>query len=371
MTRTPLPALVQHTVLEHRGGASGVARMLYESLREEGRNVRYSFEVAETKQGEQEHVARPWMGRLTQDAAQGALVHLHGSRDWAATLAALPQGARLAVTLHDASLLTGGCSFPLDCELFEQGCGPHCPRGYTDAVPRRERQLAELERLEPLVLCPSRWMKERFKASMPKLSVLVAPNGVDWPSAIPSQSTARASLGVAPEARLALFVAHGGEGAGYKAGSRWQDIWRDIKDRCPQALGFFVGGDEQSRDGDLLRWPYLEHEQLRLLLRAADVLVYPTLADNHPLLILEAMAMGCAVAASAVGGIPEQITHGETGLLAPAGDFTALASLAVELLEQPNRARSLGANARTEGRKRFSRERMIATQRKAYAKISG
>lgn len=369
MPKSSLPPLVQHSVLEQRGGASGVARMLAESLRQEGLSCRYSFEVAESKQGEQELVARPWQERLLQEAAGGAMVHLHNTRDWCELLGAFPEGSKLVVTLHDAALLTGGCPFPLDCKYFSTGCMDPCPRGFPDAATRRRVRLAELERLQPVIVCPSRWMKERLKQVLPKLKAQVAPNGVDWPASIPSQVTARASLGVAPEARLALFVAHGGEEAAYKAGEHWAGIWESIKSRCPQALGFFVGGREQSRDGDLLRWPYLEQEQLRLLLRAADVLVYPTLADNHPLLILEAMAMGCAVAASSVGGIPEQVTQGETGLLAPAGDFEALADSAVELLTQPARARSMGATARTQGARRFSRERMIASCHKVYAKM--
>lgn len=371
MPKTPLPPLLQHAVLERRGGATAVARMLFESLHQEGVDCRYTFELAETQQGQQELVTRPWKERLLQEAKQGHLLHLHASRNWGELFAAMDAKARLAVTLHDASLLSGGCPFPLDCEHFSSGCVDPCPRGFPAATARRQKQHEELRRLSPLLLCPSRWMKEQVKRLLPGMTVQVAPNGVDWPAALPTPATARASLGVAPEAKLAMFVAHGGEDAGYKAGSRWASIWEDIKSRCPQAIAFFVGGQGHDREGDLLRWPYLEQEQLRLLLRAADVLVYPTLADNHPLLILQAMAMGCAVVASAVGGIPEQVTHGNTGLLAPAGDFNTLADNAVELLETPALARKMGEAARQEGSKRFSRERMIATHRKMYGKLAG
>lgn len=369
MPKSLLPALVQHTILEQRGGATAVARMLYESLREEGLQCRFSFELAETKPGEQELVTRPWMERLKQDAGQEALLHLHASRDWAALLGGFIPENRLALTLHDASLLTGGCPYPLDCAHFAAGCVDPCPREFPQAGQRQRRQLEEVRRVRPLLLSPSRWMKEQVKRVLPEMTVQVAPNGVDWPATLPSPSTARASLGVSPETRLAIFVAHGGEDAGYKAGPRWADIWEHIKQRCPRALAFFVGGKGLDREGDLLRWPYVEQEQLRLLLRAADVLVYPSLADNHPLLILQAMAMGCTVAASSVGGIAEQIQHGETGLLAPAGDFDSLVDCAVELLDHPFLARKMGSTAREQGRKRFSRERMIATHRKIYGKL--
>lgn len=346
-----------------------MARMLFSALQAQGVDCRYSFELAESSTGAQELAARPWLQRLLQDVTSGRLAHLHGSTDWNALLAAMPESARLVLTLHDASLLTGGCPFPLDCPHFGRGCVDPCPRNFSDAAARRERREKELRRLKPVLLCPSKWMKEQARSVLPGMEARVLPNGVEWPAVLPSQSTARASLGVSPKAGLAVFVAHGGEEAGYKAGPNWSGIWASIQKHCPQALAFFVGGKKQGREGNLLRWPYLQQEQLRLLLHAADVLVYPSLADNHPLLILEAMAAGCAVVASAVGGIPEQIVHGRTGMLAPAGDFETLAEFAAELLLHPAKARAMGGVAREEGSKRFSSERMVAAHDKVYSSL--
>ena len=371
MKQPSLPLLVQHSLLQRRGGTSRVARMLHDAAREQGLQTSYSFEVAETRQGETQQLANPWQAQLIEAAQSGAIIHLHASMDWGALLRLLPSGTRLMVTLHDASLLTGGCPQPLGCAFFAAGCDvDQCPRDFPDVASRRRKQAELLRSLSPVLVCPSRWMKDLVAVAMPDIKVQVVPNGVDWPEILPTQATARASLGVAPKARMALFVSHGGEEAAYKAGAHWRELWGGIKRRCPQALGFFVGGRNEKREGDLLLWPYVENEQLQLVLRAADVLVYPSLADNHPLIVLEAMSMGCAVVASAVGGIPEQINHGVTGLLAPPNDFRSLEDRVVELLDHPARARSIGATAREQGKSRFNKYRMFGGYMRCYARLA-
>jgi glycosyltransferase involved in cell wall biosynthesis len=90
------------------------------------------------------------------------------------------------------------------------------------------------------------------------------------------------------------------------------------------------------------------------VLQAADVFVHPAVwGEAFGLTIAEAMAAGLPVVASRVGGIPELVTHGETGLLVPPGDAGALAG-ALNLLaaDAQERAR-LGANARRRVLERF------------------
>ncbi len=67
-------------------------------------------------------------------------------------------------------------------------------------------------------------------------------------------------------------------------------------------------------------------EEVRTLVAAADLLVMPSYTENHPLVLLEAMAASVPVVAYAAGGIPGLTTHGREGLLAPIGDRAALAA---------------------------------------------
>jgi glycosyltransferase involved in cell wall biosynthesis len=67
------------------------------------------------------------------------------------------------------------------------------------------------------------------------------------------------------------------------------------------------------------------------LLAASDVFVLPSLYEGHPLSAMEAMAAGRPVVATAVGGVPEVVRHGETGLLVPPGDVAAMAGAMLRL----------------------------------------
>jgi glycosyltransferase involved in cell wall biosynthesis len=74
---------------------------------------------------------------------------------------------------------------------------------------------------------------------------------------------------------------------------------------------------------------------------------------------MEAMAAGLPVVACRIGGIPELVEHGVTGLLVPPDDPNALADAMAQLVANPARASALGAAARTAVAERFSMARMI------------
>jgi glycosyltransferase involved in cell wall biosynthesis len=82
------------------------------------------------------------------------------------------------------------------------------------------------------------------------------------------------------------------------------------------------------------------------LLAASDVMILPSLAEGLPNVVLEGMAAGLPVVASAVGGIPELVSDGETGLLTQAGDAEALAAGILRLVEDRALAAGLGARGR-------------------------
>lgn len=96
------------------------------------------------------------------------------------------------------------------------------------------------------------------------------------------------------------------------------------------------------------------------VLSAIDVLVVPTLFfESASIAAVEAMAMGVPVVASRLGGIPELVIDGETGLLVPPGDATALAQALRTLLEDPERRRSMGRQARQRVLAHFTLDRTI------------
>lgn len=98
-----------------------------------------------------------------------------------------------------------------------------------------------------------------------------------------------------------------------------------------------------------------------------DILVLPSLSEGLPFALLEGMAAGQAVAASAVGRIPGIVRNGENGLLLPPGDSGALAEALVDLLADDGLRRRLGREARLVVAERYDRRRMIEAYRETYA----
>jgi glycosyltransferase involved in cell wall biosynthesis len=95
------------------------------------------------------------------------------------------------------------------------------------------------------------------------------------------------------------------------------------------------------------------------LLAGAAVVCLPSHAEGLPLVVLEAMARGRPVVATAVGGTPELVVHGETGILVQPGDVEALAGALRELLADPERAERMGDAGRARSLAHFSAETSV------------
>ena len=106
------------------------------------------------------------------------------------------------------------------------------------------------------------------------------------------------------------------------------------------------------------------------LLPGLDALVFSSLREGLSMAMLEAMAAGVPVVATAVGGTPELITHGTTGLLVPPGRPGDLADAVVGLLADAPRAEALRGAARRLVEGRFSLARMIEAHEALYAEAA-
>ena len=102
------------------------------------------------------------------------------------------------------------------------------------------------------------------------------------------------------------------------------------------------------------------------ILRGLDAFVLSSVDEGVPLSLLEAMAAGLPCVATAVGGIPEVISHEHNGLLAPAGDAAALAAAMQRLLDEPDLRRHIAANGAETVRTRFSIETMVQSYCRHY-----
>jgi glycogen synthase len=118
-----------------------------------------------------------------------------------------------------------------------------------------------------------------------------------------------------------------------------------------------------------IRWipAMVPREHLVELYSHAALFVCPSVYEPFGLINLEAMACGAAVVASRVGGIPEVVADGETGVLVPPGDVPALAAALRSLLEAPERRRALGQAGRRRVEALFSWDRVAERTLEVYA----
>ena len=105
------------------------------------------------------------------------------------------------------------------------------------------------------------------------------------------------------------------------------------------------------------------------LLSGLDVLAVPSRSDGSPLVVCEAMAAGVPVVASRVGGLPDLVEDGGSGLLVRPGEAEDLARALVSLLLDPEAARRLGARGRTLAATR-SHERLVDRMTQLYAGVA-
>jgi glycosyltransferase involved in cell wall biosynthesis len=153
------------------------------------------------------------------------------------------------------------------------------------------------------------------------------------------------------------------------------DAARQVLQQFPDARFEVVGAGPQ-REPLIERMRALEvqhactflghREDIPDLLAAADIFVLPSRSEAFPNAVLEAMATGLPIVASAVGGILELIADDGTGLLVPPDDPAALAARLCEVMANPARGERLAGAARREARSRYSFDRMVAEFDRIY-----
>ena len=100
-----------------------------------------------------------------------------------------------------------------------------------------------------------------------------------------------------------------------------------------------------------------------------DVFVLPSLEEGMPQSLLQALATERAVVASSVGGVPEVILNGETGLLVPPRDPIALAHQVEWLLREPDQGKTMGQAGRQVIVRNYSVESMLAKTEELYSSL--
>jgi len=299
------------------------------------------------------------------------IIHLH----WVASMQTptdiqrlMTLGKPVVWTLHDLRPLTGGCHFPAGCTKFQDNC-TSCPQLYSDpfglpaAALKDQIDLINVTNLT--VIAPSRWMAEQARLSISlrdKARIEFIPNGINVDIFTPhSRADARAALGLAQEGTYILCGADHTEEKrkGFESLARVLSVAiHDPRFINAGARLLWVGDPPTSHAYNgvpLIQLGRISHEkQMALVFAASDLFVLPSLEDNLPNMLLEALSCGTPVVAYSVGGVPEVIHDGVNGRLIPVADERMFAETLLCLVDDVEARRKMGQCARVMANDQYS-----------------
>ncbi len=285
------------------------------------------------------------------------VIHLHWINQGMLSLSDLRKvttsGKPVVWTMHDAWPSTALCHLTLGCRQFSSQCR-HCQYlsdadivGNTGTPADSHRDNAWLTRVWKrkqrlmqegditFVAC-SRWLEGEAKASalLCRQHIVSIPNCIDTRLFCPGDKLAsRRQEGLPEDQKLVLFVCQRVTNA-YKGMNFLIEACRRLADNHPGMVGevsvALLGGHADELASQLpfptIAVGYVSDERrMARIYRAADVFVLPSLSENLPNTIMEAMACGVPCLGFRVGGIPEEIDHRKTGYVARYRDGEDLA----------------------------------------------
>jgi glycosyltransferase involved in cell wall biosynthesis len=185
------------------------------------------------------------------------------------------------------------------------------------------------------------------------------PNGVDATVfQVADKKAARVSLGLPDDRPIIAFSAWGASANEYKGFVYLREALSRVAESLPVRL-LLIGGPtpsaEESGQLDIIgTGPIQDDRLLAQYYSASDMFVLPSVAENCPLALLEAMACGLPAVAFRLGGIPELLSHLETGYLARPLDAEDLARGLLMLLRDADFRRWAGIAARETVEQRYT-----------------
>lgn len=397
------------------GGAARAAYRLHQALREHGADSRMFVQVRTsadpTVEGRSggvrklvgrirpliDHAPSKWMGtRLGQfsvnwlpgdllprlAAFNPDVVHLHWINAGFVSLTQIERIHRpLLWTAHDMWPFTGGCHYDKGCERYATAGCSACPmhtRGASLNLAGRRLKAKEamLDTTRLTFISPSRWLAgvaQRSAASAGR-EVLVIPNGLDLARFKPiDKAAARALFGLPADKTVLLFGAVKSDSDPRKGFAQLDEMLRHAAaSPLADSLVLCVYGTGTKGTGTLHGVPvkYVGHlhddESLIALYSAADIFLAPSLQDNLPNTVVEASACGLPTIAFNIGGMPDLIDDGVTGMLAKEVNAQALLAALQEALRQPGWLAQASTAARRLAEQRFCSRQFAANHMEAY-----
>ncbi|MEA5487295.1 MULTISPECIES: glycosyltransferase family 4 protein [Pseudanabaena] len=285
-------------------------------------------------------------------------------------------------TLHDMWSFTGHCAYSYDCDRWELGCGK-CP--HPDTYPAIYRDSTRIEwklkdwsysKSNLVIVTPSNWLTEQAKKSMLKgFPIHQIPYGIDTNAYLPvDRLLCKSILDIPSNKRVLLFGADS-----LKDTRKGGDLLLKTLQQLPQFLKsetvlLTFGNGSETITSELgmrtINLGYIYSDRLKsIAYSASDLFVFPTRADNLPLVLQESMACGTPMVSFDIGGVPDLVRHMFTGYLAKPEDAKDFCKGIVMLLEDEQLRQTMSANCRAIALAEYSLELQAKRYIDLYKKI--
>lgn len=318
----------------------------------------------------------------TPEYKNADIVHchnLHGRYFNLSTLQKMSVEKPVVWTLHDEWAITPHGAYTIEGNEMKYGLlvcpdkntPPRILWDNTKYLAWRKNSIYRKSKLH--IVTPSQWLKKRVEKTILSLQdVRFIPNGVDADIFKMSDKVlARQKLNLPLNKKIVLFLANDAKNNMWKGWKYTEEIIRKYKDD-KNMLFVSVGNHSVHQDESNVK--YLSHlekkEDIALYYSASDILLFTSIAENFPLVILEAMGCGLPIVSFDVGGVKEVVAHKENGYISKYKDTESLIEGMEYMLSLGcDQIKKISGSSSSKIRDSFSKTTMVNTYLNLYDEL--
>ncbi len=305
--------------------------------------------------------------------------NLHGGYFNPFSLLLLSRKKKVIWTLHDMQAFTGHCAHSFDCAKWTSGCG-NCPDltiypsvSYDSTNELWLDKKFIYENSDFLLTVPSEWLKKKVENSILKNHRCeLVYNGVDTEIFKPQdKNELRRKYKIPDNLFIIGGVAHSGAlNNVWKGGEYTRAALEIIFKKIPNAIFLNIGSNSDSDQERIFNVPHVSDEkELAELYSLMDIYLTTSIADNAPLVVLEALSCGLPVVAFNTGGIPELVKDGYSGIISEYKNAGKIAEEIIKIYWDKNKLSTFANNARNDVLNRFDNEKVTDQYLKLYEEL--